>query len=169
VTGYTLQLPIKLPSPGDFGGALPQGVDGTGGGQKDNTDLVFIVGLWNYCEGSNQGHTYSIQNCSASHSNFWFDPVEALGLSVTEADKLFPDRIQAALQTSRKVSQWMVTAYSCSLVAHLIVLLAGFFSFFTGLGGAASTICSAVSHPMSGLDNDLTSRRFLRFLSAQRP
>jgi hypothetical protein len=148
VTGYTTKLPIPIRSPVVPDSLLPSGIDGIGGGQSGSADIAFIVGLWNYCKGQKNGNTYSVQNCSISHSNFWFNPAEALGLSSTDVDRLFPSKVQAVLQTSREVSRWMISAYILSLVTNLMVLFAGVFAVFTQLGSMASIICSGVSYPL---------------------
>jgi hypothetical protein len=112
---------------------------------KDLKDF-YQVGLWSYCAGDKDEKTgkETITYCSASKTNFWFDPISVWELKDTSAQKLFGDDVQKGLDTYKKVSGWMVWSFGIALILSAAEFIIGFFAIFSRWGSLVTTIVSTV-------------------------
>lgn len=100
----------------------------------------YTVGLWNYCEGieDSQGKQ-EITYCSPRKNSFWFDPVNVWKLNETG---IFTDKMDKAINASRKVSGWMFSAYIIAIVLTIAEFIVGLAAIFSRWGSLVTTIVS---------------------------
>ena len=104
----------------------------------------YQVGLWSYCEGDKDDKTgkETITFCSASKSNFWFDPFSVWELKDTSAQKVLGEDLKNGLATYKKVAGWMVWSFGIALVLSAAEFIIGFFAIFSRWGSLVTTIVS---------------------------
>lgn len=104
----------------------------------------YQVGLWSYCEGDKDDKTgkETITYCSASKSNFWFDPFSVWELKDTSAQKVLGEDLQKGLNTYKKVAGWMVWSFGIALILSVAEFIIGFFAIFSRWGSLVTTIVS---------------------------
>ena len=104
----------------------------------------YQVGLWSYCEGDKDDKTgkETITFCSASKSNFWFDPFSVWELKDTSAQKVLGEDLQKGLNTYKKVSGWMIWSFGLALILSAAEFIIGFFAIFSRWGSLVTTIVS---------------------------
>ena len=116
--------------------------------QKASSNLqledFYTVGLWNYCWGDEQPDgKHVVKGCSPRKNSFWFDPVEVWKLNQTG---LFDDKMEKALNATRKFAGWMFASYMIAIVLTVAEFLVGLAAIFSRWGSLVTTIVSTVRH-----------------------
>jgi len=105
----------------------------------------YKVGIRGHCEGKIENNKEVVTSCSKPANYYWFNPIEVWQLDETAAQKLFPDEMKNALESYRKVSKWMVTAFGLALAATALEILIGITALFSRWGSLATTVISCFS------------------------
>ncbi|KAK5135104.1 hypothetical protein LTR08_005629 [Meristemomyces frigidus] len=141
--------------------------------ETDNTiENLYQIHLWNYCSSGTDGS--EIKNCSARHSDFYFDPVEVWGLNATAAatsatstdssdnaiesgiaslknstktleNKILGKSGTEALDAYKHVAKWMFIAYEVSFWSTIATIVCGILAIWSRWGSLLTSIFSIVS------------------------
>lgn len=132
---------------------------------------LYQIHLWNYCSSSGDGTV--VKNCSARHSDFYFNPVEVWGLNATttttsatstssdsaieseiaslkNSTESFENKIlgksgKEALDAYKHVAKWMFIAYEVSFWTTVATIVCGILAIWSRWGSLFTSLFSIVS------------------------
>lgn len=111
----------------------------------------YDIGLWGYCAGNKTSSgKYEVDYCSKPKAEFAFDPVTVWGLNTTSSEDsvlsdIFPDGLQNAIKTYKKVFKWMFIAYIIAFIATALELVVGLTAICSRLGSLVTSLISGVA------------------------
>jgi hypothetical protein len=143
----SLRRSLNIPSTDTLSGSLETGslVNTISGSAEDAMDRIgdhvheltdrlksllpdyYAVGLWSYCEGEQNGKSFS--KCSKPSASFSFDLGQILRAQLGQADGMLSELAQPVLRGYHHVSHWVVFAYLAGFIATFVTVVAGLIRF----------------------------------------
>jgi hypothetical protein len=143
----SLRRSLNVPSTDTLSGSLETGslVNIVSGSAEDAMDRVgshvdqltdrlksllpdyYAVGLWGYCEGEQNGTSFS--KCSKPSASFSFDLGQILRANLGQADGMLSKLAQPILRGYHHVSHWVVFAYIAGFIAMFVTVVAALIRF----------------------------------------
>ncbi|KAK9452644.1 actin cortical patch SUR7/pH-response regulator pali [Dipodascopsis uninucleata] len=107
----------------------------------------YQTGLWDYCQGTISGSTYTVTNCSKVDGIFSFNPVKIIESQTgyTIPTSVISGSLQKILDDVEPLSKAMVILFCAGTILAFIEVFSGFFSFRSRGGSLCSMILAALA------------------------